>query len=264
MLADLKLSHVANTKIGNNLIRGVSGGERKRVSIGVELITDPSLIFLDEPTTGLDSKTAETVIKLLDDLAKKGGRTVVSTIHQPSSQIYNLFDELLMMVRGNIIYQGPASQAVSYFASIGFPCPKLTNPSDYFMKIVNESGVMIELMGQDMGKRASRMALGMTPEEIEKKFAQRLEVFKKGYTESGMAVRALEGLETHKVSVQSHKMVNWFKQFYHIFIRKCQYEIRNPMESKVKIFQKLLFSFIIMLAFNNVTSISLNKNHNFP
>lgn len=90
--------------MGNSDIRGLSGGERKRTSIGVDLITNPSLIFLDEPTTGLDSTTAFNVLEVLQRLAKRG-RNVVSTIHQPSTEIFNRFDNLLLIVKGNIIYQ---------------------------------------------------------------------------------------------------------------------------------------------------------------
>lgn len=104
LIKDLGLTKCADTRVGNQLIRGLSGGERKRASIGVELITNPSLIFLDEPTTGLDSTTALNVLELLKALADNG-RNVVSTIHQPSSEIFNQFDNLMLMVRGNIIYQ---------------------------------------------------------------------------------------------------------------------------------------------------------------
>jgi ABC-type multidrug transport system ATPase subunit len=81
MIATLKLTKCQNTRIGGPLVKGVSGGERKRTSIGVELITDPNLIFLDEPTTGLDSFTATSVMETLGDLARKENRTVISTIH---------------------------------------------------------------------------------------------------------------------------------------------------------------------------------------
>jgi len=84
LIAILGLSKCADTYVGNELIRGVSGGEKKRTSIGVELLINPSILFLDEPTTGLDSTTALHVIQFLNKLAKQG-RTVVSTIHQPSS-----------------------------------------------------------------------------------------------------------------------------------------------------------------------------------
>ena len=252
MLNDLGLKHVANTKIGNNLIRGLSGGERKRTSIGVELMTNPSMIFLDEPTTGLDSKTAENVIKLLVTLANKWGRTVVSTIHQPSSQIYTLFDELILLVRGNIIYQGKAAQAVDYFAGIGFITPKLTNPADYFMKIINESGILIEVLESNESKTASKVVLDMSQQEIEAKFQERLEIFNKSYENSGMRRNALEGLIGDTVDTTDQKKLPWVKQFWYIFVRKCLDEVRNPMEIKVKIIQKIIFAFIIMVSANQV------------
>ena len=93
MIIELGLTKCASTRIGNSLIRGISGGERKRTSIGVELLTNPSLIFLDEPTTGLDSSTALAVIELLNDYAKFKNVNIISTIHQPSSEIFNVFDK---------------------------------------------------------------------------------------------------------------------------------------------------------------------------
>lgn len=95
-IKELRLQKCQNTKIGGPLIKGVSGGERKRTSIGVELITDPNLIFLDEPTTGLDSFTATSVMEILRDLARSG-RTIVSTIHQPNSDIFEMFDRLMLL-----------------------------------------------------------------------------------------------------------------------------------------------------------------------
>ena len=98
----------------------MSGGERKRTAIGVELITDPTLIFLDEPTTGLDSFTATNVMEILGDLARKEGRTVVSTIHQPNTDIFEMFDRLMLLAKGKIIYFNEARLSVDYFGSIGF------------------------------------------------------------------------------------------------------------------------------------------------
>ena len=114
----------------------MSGGERKRTSIGVELITDPSLIFLDEPTTGLDSFTATSVMETLKDLAKSG-RTIVQTIHQPNSDCFEMFDRLMLMARGKVIYFNEAKLAVDYFQRINFKCPELSNPADYFMSIMS-------------------------------------------------------------------------------------------------------------------------------
>ena len=136
IVSELRLNKCQNTKIGGPLVKGVSGGERKRTSIGVELITDPNLIFLDEPTTGLDSFTATSVIETLRDLTYSG-RTIISTIHQPNSDIFEIFDRLMLLALGKIIYFNEAKQAVGYFANIGYRCPELSNPADYFMSIMS-------------------------------------------------------------------------------------------------------------------------------
>jgi ABC-type multidrug transport system ATPase subunit len=141
IIKELRLNKCQNTKIGGPLIKGVSGGERKRCSIGVELITDPNLIFLDEPTTGLDSFTATSVVETLRELAMSG-RTVISTIHQPNSDIFEMFDRLMLLAQGKIIYFNEAKYAVDYFATIfyngvQYKCPELSNPADYFMSIMS-------------------------------------------------------------------------------------------------------------------------------
>ena len=144
LIATLKLNKCQNTRIGGPLVKGVSGGERKRTSIGVELITDPNLIFLDEPTTGLDSFTATSVMESLGDLARKDNRTVISTIHQPNSDIFEMFDRLMLLARGKIIYFNKASEAVNYFSGIGFQCPDLSNPADYFMTMMSIESIEID------------------------------------------------------------------------------------------------------------------------
>ena len=103
LIEKLGLNDCCDTKIGSNTKKGISGGERKRTSIGVDLIISPSMIFLDEPTTGLDSTTALQVIVLLRQLANEG-RTVVSTIHQPSSEVFAEFDRLMLLVEGRCIF----------------------------------------------------------------------------------------------------------------------------------------------------------------
>ena len=127
---------MVNSKIGGMMVKGISASERKRTSIGVELITDPNLIYLDEPTTGMDSFTATTIVNVLHDLASTG-RTVVWTIHQPNSTIFKSFDQLMLLAAGRIIYQNSAKISVKFFKSIGYPCPRHTNPADHFMNMMS-------------------------------------------------------------------------------------------------------------------------------
>lgn len=118
--------------IGGELIKGLSGGEKKRTAIGVELITSPSILFLDEPTSGLDSYAAYTVVQALRDLAKLGC-TVISTIHQPSSEVFHLFERVMLLSEGRMLYDGRVEDMCAHFAAMDYPVPAETNPADHVM-----------------------------------------------------------------------------------------------------------------------------------
>ena len=130
MISLLHLENCKDTIVGDSLSKGISGGERKRLSVGMEMITNPSIIFLDEPTSGLDTYSAYSLMNNLKYLTNTG-RTVISTIHQPSSDILRLFDDIIILNKGKIIYLGEVNNLVNYFSSIGYKCPEYTNPSDY-------------------------------------------------------------------------------------------------------------------------------------
>ncbi|KAL1569871.1 ABC transporter G member 21 [Salvia divinorum] len=135
--AELGLTRCGNSIIGGPLLRGVSGGERKRVSIGQEMLVNPSLLLLDEPTSGLDSTTAQRIIATLRWVAR-GGRTVVTTIHQPSSRLFRMFDKVVVLSEGSPIYSGAAARAMDYFASIGYePGFNFVNPADFLLDLAN-------------------------------------------------------------------------------------------------------------------------------
>ncbi|KAJ0412725.1 hypothetical protein ATCC90586_002355 [Pythium insidiosum] len=137
VMAELGLAASRETTIGDAVLgkKGLSGGQRKRLSFATELLTNPSLLFVDEPTSGLDSFMAETVVLQMQALARRG-RTVIATIHQPSSDLFAVFDRLFLLVDGRTVYHGPAAASIEYFASHGFPCPSYMNPTDHFMKVL--------------------------------------------------------------------------------------------------------------------------------
>eukprot|EP00457_Paulinella_chromatophora_P003506 gb/GEZN01003514.1/.p1 GENE.gb/GEZN01003514.1/~~gb/GEZN01003514.1/.p1 ORF type:complete len:711 (-),score=79.39 gb/GEZN01003514.1/:23-1897(-) len=127
---------------------GLSGGEKKRLSIAVELIAQPKILYCDEPTSGLDATTALKLIKNLKQLcsrsatdraAQKVPMTVIASIHQPRETIFAQFDKLLLLSSGAVVYFGPANRAISYFSSIGQPLPPFTNPADFFLDVINTS-----------------------------------------------------------------------------------------------------------------------------
>lgn len=136
VMIELGLTACRDSIIGNSAKRGVSGGERKRVSIGQELLINPSLLFLDEPTSGLDSTTAGRIVLTLSNLTK-GNRTVVMSIHQPSSGIFYMFQKVLLLSGGHPIYFGKASSAMDYIASVGYAPSVQMNPADFLLDIAN-------------------------------------------------------------------------------------------------------------------------------
>ena len=164
LIQDLKLERAADTFVGGNFLKGISGGERKRTSIGVELMTDPNLLFLDEPTSGLDSFTAFLLITLLKNFAVREHKTVIFTIHQPSSDTFFLFDKLMLLAKGKFIYQGPTPAAVGYFSTIGYNCPEYTNPADYFIEIAHSNGNDDSKYEQMYEAYDNKLALGVSQE----------------------------------------------------------------------------------------------------
>ncbi|XP_061359630.1 ABC transporter G family member 15-like [Gastrolobium bilobum] len=135
-IMEMGLQDCADRLIGNWHLRGISGGEKKRLSIALEILTRPCLLFLDEPTSGLDSASAYFVTQTLRNIAHDG-KTVISSIHQPSSEVFALFDDLFLLSGGQTIYFGAAEKAVEFFAKAGFPCPSRRNPSDHFLRCIN-------------------------------------------------------------------------------------------------------------------------------
>ncbi|CAM9150806.1 unnamed protein product [Ectocarpus sp. 6 AP-2014] len=137
-LEGLGLGKCANTPIGGqgSTIRGISGGEKKRLSFATEVLGDAPVIFVDEPTSGLDSFMAEAVVTKLRALAESG-RTIVATIHQPSSHVFSLFSHLHLLAEGKTIYCGPLDRANAHFEAIGHPCPNFYNPADHYIKVMS-------------------------------------------------------------------------------------------------------------------------------
>ncbi|CAH2108446.1 unnamed protein product [Euphydryas editha] len=131
VLALLGLSGTSRT-----LCRDLSGGQRRRLAVALELLSDPSLLFLDEPTTGLDSSSSTSLIALLNGLAR-GGRTLVATIHQPSALIFDKIDSIYCLTSGNTLYSGPRIHLLPSLDNAGLRCPPYHNPADFLMEVAS-------------------------------------------------------------------------------------------------------------------------------
>ncbi|KAL2633890.1 hypothetical protein R1flu_005369 [Riccia fluitans] len=134
VLRELGLERCQNNIVGGPFVRGVSGGERKRTSIGYEILVDPSLLLLDEPTSGLDSSTALKILQVLRANAQVG-RVIVTTIHQPSSRMFPMFDKLILLSEGQPLYFGPARDAMDFFACQHYKPLMPMNPADFLIDL---------------------------------------------------------------------------------------------------------------------------------
>lgn len=124
------------TKCADTPIFMVSGGEKKRVNIGTELLTDPSIILLDEPTSGLDSTSAVALMRILYSLAHDGGKTIITSIHQPSSAVFFAFDKIMLLADGNVVYFGTPQESLDHCAGLGLDCPSGYNAADHWMDLL--------------------------------------------------------------------------------------------------------------------------------
>ncbi|KAI0014578.1 ABC transporter, partial [Xylariomycetidae sp. FL0641] len=151
VILELGLKDCADTRVGDGQHRGCSGGEKRRASIGVQLLANPSVLFLDEPTTGLDATSAYQLVRTLKALANKG-RTVITTIHQPRSEIWSLFDNLVILSRGSPVFSGSMEKCVPWFSSVGHELPAFVNPAEFLIDLAAIDNRSPELEEESMAR----------------------------------------------------------------------------------------------------------------
>lgn len=137
ILLKMGLRDCADNKVGSVLVKGISGGEKRRVTIAMQILTEPRVLLLDEPTSGLDAFTAASIIDVLRGLAEEG-RTLILTVHQSRSDLFKHFGNVLLLARGGSpVYAGKGSQMLPHFASLGYDCPTTTNPADFALDLIS-------------------------------------------------------------------------------------------------------------------------------
>nr|XP_043626905.1 ABC transporter G family member 1-like [Erigeron canadensis] len=136
-IREMGLQDTVNTRIGGWGVKGLSGGQKRRLAICLELLTHPKLLLIDEPTSGLDSAASYYVMNQIAKLTQQYRMTVLAAIHQPSSQVFGLFNNLCLLSLGKTIYFGPNFAANQFFTVNGFPCPALQNPADHYLITIN-------------------------------------------------------------------------------------------------------------------------------
>ncbi|XP_034425208.1 broad substrate specificity ATP-binding cassette transporter ABCG2-like isoform X1 [Hippoglossus hippoglossus] len=250
VIQELGLSRVADSRVGTQLIRGISGGERKRTNIGMELIIDPPVLFLDEPTTGLDASTANSVLLLLKRMANHG-RTIILSIHQPRYSIYRLFDSLTLLVTGKQVYHGPAQSVLEYFSDIGYTCEPHNNPADFFLDVIN--GDATAAVGNNVDKEDSD-SVSKSRRSIEDKLVEEYRNCHYYKQTKAELERIIQGKQTTTTSRSRTITYNtgFLTQFRWVLKRTFRNLMLNPQTSIAQIAVTLFLALIVGAIFFNV------------
>ncbi|KAA0198904.1 hypothetical protein HAZT_HAZT004839 [Hyalella azteca] len=256
VMQELSLTKCQNTLIGiPGRIKGISGGETKRLAFACEVLTNPSLMLCDEPTTGLDSFMAQTIVEAMRDMAQTG-RTIISTIHQPSSEVFALFDRVLLMAEGRVAFLGLTTEALAFFERrvvndfprlipkflykfiifSGKTCPDNFNPADFFIMTLavepdreEESKSFIAKVCDDYdaneGKEVTRQVLANSA--------------------GGKKEDVFSDSKTHK----SPYKASWTSQFSAVLVRSTLEILRDPTQLRIKIIQTIMIALLLGLIF---------------
>ncbi|KAM9610428.1 broad substrate specificity ATP-binding cassette transporter ABCG2-like isoform 3-T3 [Morphnus guianensis] len=237
IISELGLTKVADAKVGTELIRGVSGGERKRTNIGMELITEPPVLFLDEPTTGLDASTANAVLTLLKKLSRRG-RTIIFSIHQPRYSIFKLFDSLTLLALGKVLYHGPARQALEYFSSIA--SKEDHRHVDIGREVSNENGVAEDNVDGSVVDVLHQKYLNSSLYQSTKEAL--------GKVELGQGSKQTVSKQGHEITYAN----GFLTQLYWVSKRSLKNLIRNPQASVAQIAVTIILALVVGAIFFGV------------
>ncbi|CAK8573098.1 unnamed protein product [Lathyrus sativus] len=244
IITELGLTRCRNSPVGGcmALFRGISGGERKRMSIAQEMLVNPSLLLLDEPTSGLDSTTAQLIVSVLRGLARSG-RTIVTTIHQPSSRLYRMFDKVVVLSDGYPIYSGNAGRVMDYLGSVGFvPGFNFVNPADFLLDLAN--GIVADVKHDDEIEKHDQDQASVKQSLIlsykKNLYPALKEDIQKNNIES--SVFASQGTTSRHCS-DNQWNTGWWEQF-RILLKRGLQERRHESFSGLKIFQVLSVSIL--------------------
>jgi ABC-type multidrug transport system ATPase subunit len=240
LVRKLGLCDVKDSKIGNVLKRGISGGEKKRTCIGLELLTKPLIIFLDEPTSGLDSYQARNIIQILKDLTNNG-HIVICSIHQPSSNIYKMFDKILFLSQGQTVYFGDGGKkCIDYFYNLGFRCPAHYNPSDYILDLIS---------------------LDYSSEELLKSTKQQINTLIESHScrdyfsldDVSLDDDDDDNIENFtKFDDKTHFNSTWMEQFRLLFKRSLNEELRDRTALMIRLSTNFFFCIILSMIYSGI------------
>lgn len=228
VIADLSLTKCQNTIIGvTGRMKGLSGGERKRLSFASEALTDPSLLLCDEPTSGLDSFMAHNVVQVLKRLTQKD-KTIILTIHQPSSEIFGMFDKLLLIAEGRVAFLGTPNEASTFFTSLEAPCPTNYNPADFYIEYL----AVVPGREQESHDNIRKICDAFAVSEYSIKIADEISSLQRGANDYKLL--AVNGNDTDGYRA------TWWTQFRAILWRSWSTVLKEPLLVRVRLLQTVV------------------------
>ncbi|XP_074659151.1 protein white-like isoform X2 [Tubulanus polymorphus] len=252
VLLELGLMKCADSIIGiPGRTKGISGGEMKRLSFASEVLTNPPLMYCDEPTSGLDSFMAQNVIQTLKNLTAKG-KTIMCTIHQPSSEVFEMFDRLLLMAEGRVVYLGPAAKASGYFKKNGFVCPMNYNPADYYVHTL----AIVPGREEECRKKVDKFFNDYETSDLFNEVMDDIEnVTNAATTEGDFLIED----EEEAFSDRSRYKASFWWQFYAVFWRSWVGTYRDVYVFNTRLIQTIVISLVVGLLFMSEGGSSLNE-----
>ncbi|XP_060861010.1 protein white [Metopolophium dirhodum] len=243
VIQELSLSKCQNTIIGvTGRIKGLSGGEMKRLSFASEVLTDPPLMFCDEPTSGLDSYMAQNVISVLKSMASKG-KTIICTIHQPSSEVYSMFDKILLLASGRTAFLGTPNDAIEFFKTLGVSCPKNHNPADFFIQLL----AIVPSQEQCSYETIDTVCEAYESSNYKSDMMEHQKQLCAASKSTADCSWGSNGLE----NVSSPYKASWTEQFSAVFWRSWLSIKKEPALTKIRLIQTMLVAALISFIFYN-------------
>ncbi|EGD76064.1 ATP-binding cassette [Salpingoeca rosetta] len=231
VIRELGLTDVQDSFVGEDMRRGVSGGEKKRVAVAIQLIHNPPVLFLDEANTGLDTYSSLLLMRQLRRVAMEHQRCIITTVHQPRSSLFELFDDIMILSKGAVVYNGPREHILSTFAAHGCTCPAQANPADFLIDTV-VSSEMAWADGQDDAHHAA--AIRALKERARQAPPPPLPC---GDTVDAPVNLQEEWARTHGVG--------FWRQLYYLTGRAVRTTSRNPFSTIAALSQAILFSLFL-------------------
>uniref|UniRef100_A0A915BTL1 ABC transporter domain-containing protein n=1 Tax=Parascaris univalens TaxID=6257 RepID=A0A915BTL1_PARUN len=247
IIHDLGLNDCADSYVGEiGRLGGISGGERKRLAFACEILTNPPLLFCDEPTSGVDSFLAQQIVQVLRKLAHRKGMTIVVTAHQPSSQIFAMFDRIHLMTHGRVAFNGRPSEAIEMWNRIGYPLPRNYNPADHFMKTLG--------VGYDKDGRKSFDLINQICDCYENSDGGR-KVLEEAKRDLISTTEPQDQIDFHhqcrkfQKHIQFRLKSSWSTQLRILIWRSFLTTIRDPVLLRVRLFQTIITGVITGLVY---------------